>query len=80
MIRQVISQLKPALEVNTLVIRAPATLPKFPHDYQKPIKVPLPFLPNQFAKTKLQHGQPIDYILPFIANKKEIKKGFIQLF
>jgi len=42
--------------------------------------VPRPFLPNQFAKTALQQGQPTDCNRPFMPKRKDMKNIFIQLF
>ncbi len=78
-IKYVISHLSPTVDVRKLVISAPATFPKLPQDYQKPIIVPRPFLPNQLANIRLQAGHPTDWQIPFTAKRKEKKKGFIQL-
>jgi len=66
------------VDVRKLVSRAPATFPKFPQDYQKPIIVPRPLLPNQFAKIAFKHGQPTDCMRPLTENRKAKKKTFVQ--
>jgi hypothetical protein len=58
---------------------APATFPKLPHDYQKPMIVPLPRLPNQLAKMALVHGQPTDYTIPLIEKRKAKNITLVQL-
>ncbi len=67
------------VDVRKLVVRAPVTLPKLPHDCQKPMIVPRPLLPNQLANTALQQGQPTDYNRPLIPKRNDMKKMFIQL-
>ena len=57
------------VDVRKLVINAPVTFPKLPHDYQKPIIVPRPRFPNQFANTALQQGHPTDYNSPLRPNR-----------
>jgi hypothetical protein len=65
--------------VRKLVIIAPATFPKFPQDDHRPIIVPLPLFPNQFAKMALLQGQPKDCNKPFNPKRKEKNMMFIQL-
>jgi hypothetical protein len=67
------------VDVRKLVSNAPATLPKFPQDYQNPIIVPRPRFPNQFAKIALEHGQPTDCTSPLREKRKAKNMMFVQL-
>jgi hypothetical protein len=53
-----ILQLNSIVDVKKLVSKAPPIFPALPDVPQKPIKVPLPLFPNQFAKIAVNDGHP----------------------
>jgi len=66
-----ILQFNSIVDVKKLVSNAPPMFPAFPDEQNNPISVPLPRLPNQLPNIAEHAGHPMDYIAPFIENKKQ---------
>jgi hypothetical protein len=75
-----ILQLNNIVEVKKLVNKAPPIFPAFPDEHHKPIKVPLPRLPNQLPNIAEQAGHPIDCIKPLIEKRKQNSNVFVYPF